>query len=149
MAVSAKWFGQGQMNLMNGNVIWKASGGSDIRVALMKTTFAWNQDTNATWADVSAQEIAAGNGYTAGGASLTMVDPAYDAASNETRLDANDVTWTSSTITAYYAVVYKYNATASLAYLLGYVDFGGAFTSTNGDFKITWASDGVLKSAAA
>lgn len=144
MAVTAKWFGNGPLHICNGDVVWKASGGSDIRVALMGSGFTPNQDTQDAWDDISANEIAAGSGYTAGGAALTESDPTYDSATNKTILDAADATWAASTITAYYAVIYKYDATASAAYLLGYVDFGGAVTSTAGEFKITWAADGVL-----
>ena len=42
------------------------------KIALMVPAFSFNKDTHGTWADVSASEIAAGNGYTAGGASLTI-----------------------------------------------------------------------------
>jgi hypothetical protein len=125
-------------------VVWLASGGSDIRVALM-TGFTPNQDTQDAWDDVSANEITPSGDYSAGGKALTEIDPAYDSGTNETRLDAADVTWTASTLSATHAVIYAYNATASLAYLLGYVDFGGTVASTAGDYTITWPSDGVLK----
>jgi hypothetical protein len=145
MAASAKWFTNGPEQFALGNVVWKASGGSDIRVALLTSSWTPDQDANDTWADISTYEVAAAGGYTAGGAPLTLIDAAADTGTNETRLDANDVTWSSSTITARYAVVYKYNATPSLALLLGYQDFDVDKISSSGDFKITWASSGVLK----
>jgi len=37
------------------------------KIALMNTSFAFNPATHANWADVSANEIASGNGYTTGG----------------------------------------------------------------------------------
>jgi hypothetical protein len=144
LAVTAKWYGQGPKNICNGNVIWKASGGSTIKVALLTSSYSPNQDTHDAFDDVSANQVE-GTGYTAGGAALTLVDPAYDAGSNETRLDANNVSWSDSTITARYAVIYKDSGTASTSYLLGYVDFGEDKVSSAGTFAITWAADGVLK----
>ena len=153
MAVTCKWYGNGPKHLALGDIVWKASGGSDIRVALMGAGYSFDQDAHETWAStgVSTNEIAAGSGYTAGGATLAMTDASYDTATNETRLKASAATtWTTSTITAYGAIVYKYNATGSLAYLLGYVDFGGATSSTSADFTVTWDSTyGVLKITAA
>jgi len=40
------------------------------KLALVKSTWTPNPATNEVWADVSAEEIAAGNGYTAGGGTL-------------------------------------------------------------------------------
>lgn len=145
MAVTAKWYGNGLLHIANGDVIWKASGGSDIRVALCTSSYTPNQDTHDAYDDLTNEVSSSGTGYTTGGAQLTVSDPTYDSATNQMRLDAADVTWSSSTITARYAIIYKYNATASLAYLLGYVDFGEDKVSSSGDFTITWDSTGVLR----
>lgn len=40
------------------------------KLALVKSTWTPNPATNEVWADASADEIAAGNGYTAGGGTL-------------------------------------------------------------------------------
>ena len=49
--------------------------GATVKVALV--TSAWTPDTsvtgNSVWADMSANEIAAGNGYTAGGVALASM----------------------------------------------------------------------------
>lgn len=59
-------------------------------------------------------------------------------------LGAANVTWTSSTITARYALIYD-NTPATNKPLLGYVDFGADQSSSNGNFTITWASAGILQ----
>ena len=83
------------------------------------------------------------------GATVTLSDPTYDAASNETRFDCADAAWTSSTITASGAIVYKYDATAGLAYLIQDGDFGESKSSESSTFTITMAAAGLLKIAAA
>lgn len=153
MAVSGKLFTTALKHIGNGDIVWKASGGSDIRVALMTSSFSPDQDAMETWAStgVSTNEIAASGGYTAGGAALSLSDPTTDSATNRTRFKASAATtWATSSFTARYALVYKYNATGSLAYLIGWIDFGADQTSVSADFTITWDStDGVFYGAAA
>jgi hypothetical protein len=133
-----------------GNIAWKASGGSDIRVSL-HTGYTPNQDTHTVWTDVSASECPATGNYSAGGATLAMSDATVDTGTNETRMDSSSATlvWSSSTISATHAIIHKYNATGSLDLLLGYVDFGGTVVSSNGTFTITWDTDAILKITAA
>lgn len=116
-----------------------------IKVALLSSAYAPNQDTHDYYDDVSGSEVT-GTGYTAGGQALASKTVTYDAASNVTVLDAADVTWASSTITARYAVVYDDSgATAGQKALLGYVDFGSDQSSTNGNFTITWDATGIFR----
>jgi len=144
MAVTAKWFGNGAKNIANGTVTWKAAGGSAIKTALM-TGYTPDQDTQEFWDDVSANEVPATGNYTAGGTAVTLSDPTYDSATNETRLDATDATWASSTISATHAIVYHDSGTPSTSPLLGYVDFGQTESSSNGTFTVQWAATGILK----
>ncbi len=70
----------------------------------------------------------------------------YNSATNVIVLDADDVTWASSTITARYAVIYNATpATDATRPLIGYVDFGSDQSSTNGNFTITWDSTGIVR----
>ena len=143
MAVSAKWYTNGPKHCVNGDVTWPTA---DIRVALCTSSYSPNQDTHDVFGDVSANELSAGNGYTAFGVALTSQTVAVDTGTNETRLQGDATTaWTSATFSARYAIVYAYNATAGLRYLLGYVDFGVDESPVAGTFTITWASDGILK----
>jgi hypothetical protein len=109
-----------------------------IKVALVSD--APVQDTDDFFDDVT--EIT-GTGYSAGGVTLTSPTVTYDTASDQVRLDAADVSWTSSTITARYAVVYKSAGTASTSPLICYFDFGSNQSTTNGTFAIQWATDGI------
>jgi len=151
MAVTVKWYGDALRRVALGDIVWKASGGSTVKVALVNASYpaAFNQDTHVAYSDVSSYEVAATGGYSTGGATVTLSDPTYDAASNETRFDCADAAWTSSTITASGAIVYKYDATAGLAYLIAYVDFGESKSSESSTFTITMAAAGLLKITAA
>lgn len=83
-----------------------------------------------------------GAGYTAGGQTLAGV--VVDLNGSSGRFDANNVTWTSSTITARAAVVYKDTGNPATDNLIGYVDFVTDQSSSNGDFTIQWNANGVL-----
>jgi hypothetical protein len=115
-----------------------------IKVALLTSSYTPNQDTHDYFNDVSTNEVT-GTGYTAGGITLSSKTATYDSGTNVIVLDAADVTWSSSTITARYAVVYDSTGTASTSALIGYVDFGSDQSSTNGNFTITWDSTGIVR----
>lgn len=116
-----------------------------IKVALVSSSYTPNQDTHTYWSDVVSYEVT-GTGYTTGGATLASKTVTYDAATNVTILDAADTTWSSSTITARYAVVYDDSgATNGAKALIGYVDFSSDQSSTNGNFTITWDSTGIVR----
>ncbi len=105
-----------------------------------------NQDTHDYFDDVNTYEVSGATGYTAGGITLSSKTSTYDSANNVIILDAADVTWSSSTITARYAVVYDDSpATNGTKPLIGYVDFGSDQSSTNGNFTITWDATGIVR----
>jgi hypothetical protein len=115
-----------------------------IKVALLSSSYTPDQDAHDYFNDVSTYEVT-GTGYTSGGATLGSKTATYDSASNVIVLDAADTTWSSSTITARYAVIYDSTGTASTSALIGYVDFGSDQSSTNGNFTITWDSTGIVR----
>jgi len=116
-----------------------------IKVALVTSSYTPNQDTHDYWDDVVSNEVT-GTGYTTGGATLASKTVTYDSGTNVIILDAADVTWSSSTITARYAVVYDDSGSTNAAKaLIGYVDFGSDQSSTNGNFTITWDSTGIVR----
>jgi hypothetical protein len=115
-----------------------------IKVALLSSSYTPDQDAHDYLNDVSSFEVS-GTGYTAGGNTLGSKTATYDSANNVVVLDAADTTWSSSTITARYAVVYGSTGTASTSPLIGYVDFGSDQSSTNGNFTITWDSTGIVR----
>lgn len=119
-----------------------------IKVALVTSSYTPDQDTHDYWDDVSANEVANGNGYTTGGVTLASKTVTYTSGTNVTKFDAADVSWTSSTITARYAVIYLSTGTASTSPLIGYVDFGSNQSSSNGTFAITWDAAGIFTTTA-
>jgi hypothetical protein len=148
MAVTAFWYGlalKGQWSATAGNRVDYLT--DTIKCALATSTYTPNQDTHDFFDDVTNE--VSGTGYTAGGVTLANKTLTYDTASNETRLDADDAAWTSSSFTARYAVVYKSTGTASTSPLMGYVNFGGDQTVSTGNFTIQWDATGVLKVTAA
>lgn len=146
MAVTAKWYGNAPKNAFLGKINYT---GHDIYVMLLTDLYTPDQDTHEFVDDVSANEVE-GTGYTAGGKLLTGKTLTYDAPTNTLKFDANDPTWTESTIEAHYAVIYDgYEALEADQPILGYVNFGENRNSNNGEFKIQWHANGVLKGVTA
>ena len=112
-----------------------------LKVALVTSSYTPDQDAHDYWADVSANE-ASGTGYTAGGATLGSTTFTYDDGSNKWTFDGADVSWSSSTITARYAVIYDDTATSKN--LIAYVDFGTDQSSSAGTFTVSWNASGIF-----
>lgn len=149
MAVTSFWYGKAILNAFGGEIAGDTFAcdylSDTIKVALCTSTYTPAQDTHETMADIT-NEVANGNGYTTGGATLASKTLDYTAGTNVIKFDAADVTWGTSTITARYAIIYKYvDGTASNNMLLGYVDFGADMSSSNGNFTIQWDVAGILK----
>jgi len=119
-----------------------SNGGDTIKVALMKTGHSASTSDDDDWTSVSANELDNGNGYTTGGATLANQATSVDDTDNEGVFDADDVTWSSATFTAYNAVLY--DDTEANKALICSIDFGGAKTATNGDFVLQWDSEGII-----
>jgi hypothetical protein len=113
-----------------------------IKVALVTSSYTPDQDTHDFFDDVTNEVV--GTGYTAGGASLASKAVTADNTDNEGVFDADDVAWTTSTITARGAVIYKSTGTAGTSALIAYLDFGSDKISTAGTFTIAWNAEGIL-----
>lgn len=113
-----------------------------IKVALVTSSYTPDQDTHEDFADITNE--VSGTGYTAGGQALANKSVSKDNTDNEGVFDADDVTWSSSTITARGAVVYKDTGTPATSWLVAYYDFGSDKTSTSGDFTIQWGAEGIV-----
>ena len=144
--MASKAYGQFIGKALNKEIDWDTD---DIKVMLVSSAYSPNQDTHDYLDDVVANEVS-GTGYTAGGVSLTGKTNTYDAATNTIVLDAADVTWANSTVTARYAVIYN-NTGASNATkpLIAYVDFVSDQSSTAGNFTITWDPAGIVRATTA
>ncbi len=113
-----------------------------IKVMLVTSSYTPDADTHDYKDDITNEVT--GTGYTAGGATLSGKTVTQDNTNNLGVFDANDVTWSSSTITARGAVLYKDTGTASTSPLICYFDFGSDKSSVSGDFTIQWNSGGIL-----
>ena len=114
-----------------------------IKIALVTSSYTPSADNDDFWDDVSANEVGASGTYSAGGATLT-VTISQDNTDDEGVFDATDVSWTSATITARYAVIYKSTGVNSTSPLICLIDFGGNQSSSAGTFTITFAAEGIL-----
>ncbi len=99
----------------------------------------------ATTAYATTNEVS-GTGYTAGGATLTVVAPTTSGTT--AFLDFNDVTFSTATITARGALIYQSGGSNPAVAVL---DFGSDKTSTAGDFTIQFptadASNAIIRIA--
>lgn len=140
--MASKLYGQFIAQALNKEIDWDTD---TIKVALLSNSYTPDQDAHNYFDDVVAYEVT-GTGYTAGGATLANKTNSYNSATNVITLDADDVTWSSSTITARYAVIYDATpATNATKPLVGYVDFGSDQSSSNGNFTITWDATGIVR----
>ena len=111
---------------------------------VLLATSATFDATNTTLAGVTKTEVANGNGYTTGGATLGSV-AVTTVTTDDAKFDANDVTWTASggTITASYAILY--NDTDANDPPVAFIDFGASESAGDGtDFKIIWNASGIF-----
>ena len=115
-------------NLLGGVFDFDSSGGSTFKLALYTTQagFSTSYAAYSTTNEVSSS----GTNYTAGGNTLTNNGVAI--ASNVAFVDFADLTFSSVTLTATGALIYK--GTSNEAVLV--LDFGGSKTATNGDFVV-------------
>lgn len=140
MAVSAKLYGSFLTKALNKEIDWDTD---VIKVALTTSSYTPDQDAHDYFNDVTNEVT--GTGYTAGGATLASKTMTPNTGTNTYAYDAADTTWTTSTITARYAVLYDSTpGTAATNPLIGYVDFGENVSSTAGTFSIVWDAAGIF-----
>ena len=102
---------------------------NDYYMALYTDSADLNKDTIGY---ITSGEVANGDGYTTGGKKLENVLISID---NDTALiDADDLTWDSSSIVARGCLIY--NNTLAGKNALAVFDFGENYTSVNGNFKV-------------
>jgi hypothetical protein len=116
--------------LLDGEMDFSSNTSQSFKIALYTSSANLGASTTA----YSTTNEASGTGYTAGGASLTI---ATNPTSSGTTayLDFSDVTWSSSSITARGALIYKSGGTNPAVAVL---DFGEDKDSTSGSFTITF-----------
>ncbi|KKM82274.1 hypothetical protein LCGC14_1321230 [marine sediment metagenome] len=139
--VTAKIFGLLFTSLWNKEIDFDTD---VIKVMLTTLTYVPAQDTHDYKDDVTNEVT--GTGYTATGATLASKTVTYTAGTNKHTLDAADVTWSASTITARIAVIYDSTpATDPTRPLISYQDFITDQSSSGGDFTIQWNASGIIE----
>lgn len=137
MTVTAHWYDKAIDSLATKKIDVSSD---TLKVMLCTSTYTPSQASHQYKSDVTNE--VSGTGYTAAGASLSSVTHAIT--SHVWALDAADTSWTSSTITARYAVVYDSTpSTDATRPLICYIDFGADVSSSGGTFQITWDSSGI------
>lgn len=135
-----------KQQLLEGVHDFRASGGDTFRIALYTNAANLGASTTA----YTATGEVSGSGYSAGGATLSAVNPSTSGTTALT--DFADVTWAGATITARGALIY--NTTPTHTYTnaaVAVLDFGSDRTSTAGDFTIVFpapdASNAIIRIA--
>lgn len=126
---------------------FRVTGGDTFKLALYTNSASF---TAATTAYTATNEVGASGSYSAGGGTLTNVNPTTSGTTAFT--DFADLTFTSATITARGALIY--NTTPTHTYtnpVVVVLDFGSDRTSTAGDFTIVFptadASNAIIRIA--
>ena len=122
---------------------FKLSGGSTFKLAMYDNNASF---TAATTAYTATDEVS-GTGYSAGGGTLTRVDPTTSGTTAFT--DFADLTFSTATVTARGALIYNDSAAGDPSVVV--LDFGSDKTSTAGDFTIVFptadASNAIIRIA--
>jgi len=121
--------------LLDGEMDFSSNTSQTYKIALFTSSATLGASTTA----YSTTNEVSGTGYTAGGASLTVVAPTTRG--TKALLDFNDVTFSNATITARGALIYSDSATGDPA--VAVLDFGSDKTSTAGDFTIQFPAAGA------
>ena len=128
-----------KQDVMNGGIDLDTD---TVKVALVTSSYTPDQDAHDNFDDITNEVT--GTGYSAGGATLSNKAVTKDNTNNRGVFDADDVAWSSSTITARGAVIYKSTGTASTSKLICYKDFSTDKSSVSDTFTIQWSADGIL-----
>lgn len=128
--------------IVSGNIDFDAD---TFKIILMATGFTYNKDTHATYADVSASELATGNGYTQNTKTLANVAVTEDDTNDRASVTWDDVVWTASggSIGPTPGAII-FDDTSSDDTILGFIDFttdqtatsGGTFTIPDIEFRL-------------
>lgn len=99
---------------------------------------------HTTLAGTGGTEVANGNGYTTGGATLANV-AVTTVSTNDAAFDADDVTWTASGGSLAAAFGILYNDTDTNDPPVAFIDFDGTKTAADGtNFIVSWNASGIF-----
>lgn len=120
---------------------FNASGGNTFKVALIKATptGTYNATTTSYTTVTGNSDEVTGTGYTAGGETLTNIDPTTSGTT--AYIDFGDVSWTSASFSADGCIVYNDTASGDPAVFV--YDFGGTQTVASGTFTVQFPTAGA------
>lgn len=139
MAEVTYWYGQAIKSAFNKEIDFNET---DKIKCMLCTALTVDQDGDVYLSDVTRTETT-GTGYTAGGKIMTNCAVTYDSGTNVLKFDADDVSWTSATFSAAYAIIYYSTGTESSSPLLFYINFNGSKSCNNGTFLLPWNASGI------
>lgn len=123
-------------DVAKGNIVLSTD---TFKLMLTTSSYTPSKSAHAKRSDITNEVT--GTGYTAGGAAATITLTAASGNADLEAFNMADVSWTTATITAAYAVLYKSRGGAASAdNLVWLIDFGGNFTSTAGTFTVHMSS---------
>ena len=141
MAITSKLYGLVFTALWNKEIDFETD---VIKVMLTTSAYTPDQDVHDYKNDVTNEVT--GTGYTATGETLASKTVTYTAGTNKHVLDAADVTWTASTITARTAVVYDRSPGSDATRpLICYHQSDSDIISSGGVWAITWNASGIVE----
>lgn len=110
-------------------------GADTFKVMLVTSSYTANKDTDDKRDDVTNE--VSGTGYTSGGATTTCT-VAKNTTDDRVTLTFSAVSWSTTTLTARAAVIYKSRGGASSAdELVAYIDFVSNISSSGTDFNLS------------
>lgn len=131
MAVTLTVSNHAKYQLADGKIDLSAD---TLKIILMNNTFAFDKDADATLADVTADQLSTGNGYTQNNYTLASVTLTEDDANDYAIMACDDVSWTASGGSigpAGAAIIY--DDTTSDDTVIGCIDFGTDYTVADGN----------------
>jgi hypothetical protein len=147
LALTMKLYGNALMQMAAGSVSWPTD---TIKVMLLKPSYTPDQDGHiykdpGLGTGGTANEFPVAGDYLAGGSALQNKTKTYTGATNETKLDADDVAWTNLSGTVRYVAIVKSRGGAATAdELIGWGDFGADQILSGVGLSIAWNAGGIF-----
>lgn len=142
---TAAFYGQGILGQYGGTAARRMDWVADtVKGSLHTNTYTPDFDAHDFHADLTNEVT--GTNYTAGGVAITGKTLTYDSATNETRFDCDDPTYTNITVASIRKLVfYKVVGTSATDPLLWAITFDGDSSVTAANFVVTVPATGIAK----
>lgn len=138
-----------KVELLEGEHDFDSSGGDQFKLSLYGAGASTLSNTTINYDATTGDEVSASGSYSAGGGNLTNSGAAATGAT--AYISFSNISFTSATISAQYALIYNSNtsATTNTNAAVMVLDFGAVKTSTSGTFTIQFptadASNAILR----